>query len=90
MQKKFEFGASLQNVDKGILAEIADLKDTPKGAYNIRRNGEGMVRHSTENIIIEPKTDNPGIDITIKPNTKGGNCSYPCYYHRNGCYRCCL
>lgn len=77
MQKKFEFGASLQNVDKGILAEIADLKDTPKGAYNIRRNGEGMVRHSTENIIIEPKTDNPGIDITIKPNTKGETVHIP-------------
>jgi len=77
MQNKFDFKSSLQNVDKGMLAEIADLKGTPNGAYNIRRNGEGMVRHSTDNIIIEPKKDKPGIDITIKPNTKGETLHIP-------------
>ncbi|NCC87000.1 MAG: SufD family Fe-S cluster assembly protein [Clostridia bacterium] len=77
MQNKFDFKSSLKNVDKGILEEIADLKGSPSGAYNIRRNGEGMVRHSTENIIIEPKKDKPGIDVTIKPNTKGETVHIP-------------
>ena len=40
-----------------MLEAIADLHDVPKGAYNIRRNGESAGRASTENIIIENKKD---------------------------------
>lgn len=75
--KDFDFKVSLQSVERGVLAEIADLKDTPSGAFNIRRNGQGVVRHSTKNIIIEPKEDKPGIDITVKPNTKGETVHIP-------------
>ena len=60
-----------------MLEAIADLHDVPKGAYNIRRNGESAGRASTENIIIENKKDKPGIDITIKPGTKNESVHIP-------------
>jgi Fe-S cluster assembly scaffold protein SufB len=82
--KNFDFNLSLENVDKGILDTIADIKDTPKGAYNIRKNGEGIVRHSTDNITIEPKTDNPGIDITVKPGTRGESVHIPVIITKTG------
>ena len=56
---------------KDLLKTIADITgDDVSGAYNLRSNGCGVERHSTENIIITPKEDKPGIDITVKPNTK--------------------
>lgn len=60
------------NFSNPLLKEIADItgeKDL-KGAYNLRMNGHGVVRHSTENIQITPKTDKSGIDIKIKPGAK--------------------
>ena len=55
-----------------LLKEIADLEQTPQGAYNIRRNGQLESRSSTANIEITTKTESgkPGIDIHIKPGTK--------------------
>lgn len=61
---------SLSKIDSHILETIADLHDTPQGAYNIRKNGQGVARVSTENITISPKEDKPGIDIYIKAGTK--------------------
>ena len=43
----------MNNIDKNMLRAVADLHETPQGAYNIRKNGEGVERRSTENIIIE-------------------------------------
>ena len=60
----------MDNIDKNLLKEIADLEESPKGAYNIRKNGKGIERKVTENINIIPKQDKPGIDIYIKENTK--------------------
>ena len=67
----------MQNIDSHMLKTIADLHDVPKGAYNIRRNGESSGRASTENIIIENKKDKPGIDITIKAGTKNESVHIP-------------
>lgn len=53
-----------------MLQAVADLKGIPKGAYNIRKDGEGFDRQSTANITIEQKKDKPGIDIIVKPGTK--------------------
>ncbi len=52
-----------------ILEVVADLKGKPQGAHNIRLNGKTSSRQSTKNIEIVNKTDNPGIDIIIKPGT---------------------
>ena len=56
-------------VDINLLREIADLEGTPKGAYNIRKNGKLDSRASTANIEIVTKEDKPGIDIHIKDGT---------------------
>lgn len=60
----------LETVDKELLNEISDYNGEFKGAYNIRKNGNGIQRQVTENINIVTKTDKPGIDIIVKPNTK--------------------
>ena len=59
----------MNNVDIRLLKEIADLEGTPKGAYNIRKNGQLDSRKTTANIDIVTKEDKPGIDIHIKPGT---------------------
>lgn len=60
----------LNEIDNSLLKEIADISGTPDGAYNIRKNGKGVERHTTENINIVTKEDKPGIDIYVKENTK--------------------
>lgn len=60
-----------------MLEAVADLHGVPQGAYNIRKNGEGVERQSTANITIEPKKDKPGIDITVKPGTKNESVHIP-------------
>ena len=67
----------MNKIDEGLLEAVADLHGIPAGAYNLRKNGEGAERRSTENIIITPKTDKPGIDIFIKPGTKNESLHIP-------------
>lgn len=71
-------------VDKDLLSAVADLHDVPMGAYNIRKNGEGMARNSTKNIIIEPKKDKPGIDIIVKAGTKNESVHIPVIVTQTG------
>jgi len=54
-----------------LLGKIAGIEALPQGAVSLRMNGKGAVRHSSENITIEAKTDKAGINIFIKPGTKG-------------------
>ena len=67
----------MNKIDSHMLEAVADMHSIPVGAYNIRKNGEGISRNSTENIIIEPKKDKPGIDIIIKPGTKNESVHIP-------------
>lgn len=69
LKSPLELGAKpqLQN----ILKTIADISQTPKGAYNIRVDGASIGRQSTENIEIVPKENGKGIEINVKPHTKG-------------------
>lgn len=67
----------MDNIDKSMLQAVADLHGTPQGAYNIRKNGKGIERKSTENITIVTKDDKPGIDIIIKENTKNESVHIP-------------
>ena len=59
----------MDEIQKRLLAEVADLHEVPEGAYNIRSNGEGAGRRSTANIEITTKEDKPGINIRIKDGT---------------------
>ncbi len=68
----------MEKIDFSMLGKIADITDIPSvGAYNIRKNGLGVERKSTENIEIVNKTDKPGIDIKIKPFTKAEKVHIP-------------
>lgn len=61
----------MNQIDYRLLSSIAGITSAPAGAYNLRYNGQGVERHSTENVTILSKTDKPGIDIIVKPHTKG-------------------
>ena len=61
---------SEEQIDKKLLSEISDYDGIRSGAYNIRKNGQGVERKITENINIVTKEDKPGIDIYVKENTK--------------------
>ena len=61
----------LSPIDQSLLNEIANIHGIPKGAFNIRKNGQLLERNSSANIEISTKSDSPGIDIHIKAGTKG-------------------
>ena len=74
----------LNDIQKHILAEIANLEGIPKGAYNIRSNGESEGRNSTANIEIASKEDKPGIDIRIKDGTVNESVHIPVVLSESG------
>lgn len=74
----------LDNIQKHILEEVADLHTTPVGAYNIRANGKADSRNSTANITIISKEDKSGIDIHIRPNTKNESVHIPVVISESG------
>ena len=67
----------MNKVDKRMLEAVADLHEIPQGAFSLRKNGESAERRSSANIIIEPKKDKPGIDITVKAGTKNESVHIP-------------
>lgn len=67
----------LNSLDKLMLEKVADLHEIPHGAFNIRKNGEGVQRNTTANIDIITKTDQPGIDVIVKPYTQGESVHIP-------------
>lgn len=75
---------SFNDITAGMLKIISDYDITEgfKGAYNIREDSACAGRQSSENITISPKSDKPGIDIIVKPNTKGETVYIPaCVTH---------
>ena len=74
----------LDDISKMILSEVADITDEPQGAYNFRVNSQLAGRHTTENIDISSKEDGSGIDIFIKPGTKGENVHIPVVVSASG------
>ncbi|MGN1119184.1 MAG: SufB/SufD family protein [Oscillospiraceae bacterium] len=74
---------NINAVTADLLKVISDYDGTGfKGAYNIRQDSVCAGRKSSENITIEPKKDNPGIVITVKPHTKGETVFIPaCVTH---------
>lgn len=55
----------MENITNDLLSIVSDWNGGFKGAYNIRENSGCAGRQSSENIRIDPKTDNPGINIRI-------------------------
>ena len=74
----------LNEIQKKILQEIADMAEIPEGAVNIRTDGEKSYRSTTENIDIVSKADKDGIDIRIRPFTKNENVHIPVVVTKSG------
>ncbi|MBR3036232.1 MAG: SufD family Fe-S cluster assembly protein [Lachnospiraceae bacterium] len=67
----------MDQIQKRIIEEVADLHEVPEGAFNFRIDGQSDGRRSTANIQIESKKDKSGIDIYIKPGTKNESVHIP-------------
>ena len=75
----------MNEITEKMLKTISDWDGkTYKGAYNIREDGCSVARKSSDNIKIESKEDEPGLDIHILPGTVGETVSIPaCVTHGN-------
>ena len=74
----------MNNTELELLKIIADMDGKTEGAYNIRANGQLADRHITENVEIRSKTDNPGIDIIIKPGAENETVHIPVIISETG------
>ncbi len=74
----------MDEMQKTLLAQVADLHEVPEGAYNIRANGQMAGRNTTANIDIISKEDGKGIDIRIKPGTKHESVHIPVVVSKSG------
>lgn len=66
----------MDEIQKRLLKEVADLDSLPVGAYNIRANGESAGRQSTANIEIISQTERQGIEIHVKDGTVKNLCIF--------------
>lgn len=74
----------MNNITQSLLSILSDWKGEFKGAFNIREDGGCAGRQSSANIKIESKKDLPGLEIHIKPGTKGETVYIPaCVTHGN-------
>lgn len=67
----------LNEVDKELLKQVADMHGVPQGSFNIRKNGQSIDRKSDEDVSIVPKKDKSGIDIFVKPGVKNRSVHIP-------------
>ena len=74
----------MDQIQKDLLAQVADLHGVPEGAYNIRSNGKLEGRNTTANIDIVTKTDKPGIDIIVKEGTVNESLHIPVILSESG------
>lgn len=74
----------MDDIQKRLLLEVADLHDVPEGAYNLRANGTSAGRRSTQNIEIASKEDGTGLDITIKDGTVNQSVHIPVVLSKSG------
>ena len=74
----------MDEIQKTLLEQVADLHEVPSGAYNIRANGASAGRNTTANIDIVTKADKQGIDIIIKPGTKKESVHIPVIISESG------
>lgn len=77
-------GMRMDEIQKQLLEQVAGLHEVPQGAYNLRVNGQGAGRNTTEHIDIITKEDKPGIDIYVKPGTKKESLHIPVLLSQTG------
>ena len=76
----------LDALDRSLLKTVAELEGLPKGAYNIRKNGQLLARQVSANIDIESNADGTGIVVRIKPGTKNESVHIPVILSQAGLY----
>ena len=74
----------MDNIQRELLKQVADIHEVPAGAYSLRINGKMHGKNSTENIEIVAKDDKSGIDIYIKPGTKNESIHMPVLLSQSG------
>ena len=74
----------MDQIQKRLLEEVADLHEIPQGAYSLRINGQLHGKNDSENITIVKKEDKPGIDIYIRPGTKNESMHIPVILSQSG------
>ena len=74
----------MDQIQKNLLEQIADLHDVPQGAYSLRINGQLHGKNDSENISIVKKEGLPGIDIYVKPGTKNESLHIPVLLSQSG------
>ena len=74
----------LDDIQKRLIAEVADLHKVPEGAYNFRVNSGLAGRNTTANIDIISKENGTGIDVRIAPGTKNESVHIPVVLSQSG------
>ena len=74
----------MDEIQKRILMEVADLHTVPEGAFNIRSDGQLAGRANSANIEITSKENGKGIDIRIKDGTKNESVHIPVILSKSG------
>lgn len=74
----------MNEIEKNLLREVAELDALPVGAYNIRSDGKSVARNTSANIDIVTKQDKSGIDIIIKSGTKKESVHIPVIISQTG------
>ena len=74
----------MDEIQKRLLKEVADLDALPVGAYNIRADGQAAGRRSTTNIEIVPQKERQGIEIHVKDGTVNESMHIPVIMQQSG------
>ena len=74
----------MDELQKRMIEELADLHEVPVGAYNFRANSKLAGRNTTANIDIVSKDDGSGIDIRVKAGTKKESVHIPVVISASG------
>lgn len=75
---------NFSQLDMQMLQAISDLNGIPRGAVNIRLNGEAVLRNSSPNIKITSLTDKPGMTVEIRPGTHNETVHVPVVLTQSG------
>ena len=74
----------MDEIQRTLLEQVAELHEVPQGAYNLRINGQGAGRNTTEHINIVTKEDKQGIDIYVEPGTRNESMHIPVLLSQTG------
>lgn len=76
----------MNTVVQHLLDAVADIKDTPAGAYNLRVNGKSIGMSTTPNINIVFKENGAGLEVYVKPGTKNETVHVPAIIDNDAAY----